>query len=285
MSGPTPARIGYNEAMRFNTFGFLELPGLFSRDEALGLRNEFDEIVRVDNPDWDGATGPVQGRNPIERGARMLSLIDDDRLYQIPENLLGEDFLFEGSGATVHVGDTPWHGGSGVVTFSVPHIKVSLYLDDDVDDNNGCLRVLPGAHRNYLRFLDRGWESTPDYFFPIRNRSVSEDFRPWGLPPDEVPHIPLPSRLGDVQVFPEELPHASFGSPHPRRQLAISFIAKPNSAEQIAFFKHREAIGAGLSVPRRLLEHPSARVRRMVEPLLEMGDAAQEPLPMVTPRA
>ena len=275
-----PPRIGYDEAMRFNTFGFLGLPGLFSREEALALREEFDQIVAADHPDWDPSKGSIAADRPLERGVAMRSLLDDDRLYQIPELLLGHDFLFEGANAHMHVGDTPWHGGSGVLTLSVPHIKVSLYLDD-VDETSGCLRVLPGAHRNFLRFLDRRWEATPDYYFPVRNRNVDDDFRPWGVRAEEVPHIALPSRLGDVLVFPEELPHASFGNAGVRRQLAISFLAKPTSAEQVAFYKSRRSIGAGSGVSRFLLDHPSDRVRRMAEPLVELGDRVDDALPVV----
>lgn len=282
-SEPLP-HIGYNEAMRFNTFGFLGLPGLFSREEAMVLREEFDQIVAADHPDWDASQGSVVADRPLERGTAMRSLIDDDRIYQIPALLLGHDFLFEGANAHMHIGDTPWHGGSGVLTLSAPHIKVSLYLND-VDETNGCLRVMPGGHRNFLRFLDRRWEATPDYYLPIRNRNVDEDFRPWGVPADQVPHIPLRSQLGDVLVFPEELPHASFGNAGVRRQLTISFLARPASEEQVAFYKSHSSLGAGTGVSRFMLEHHSERVQRMVKPLMELGDRVDDALPLADTRA
>jgi len=86
----------------------------------------------------------------------LAQLVDDDRIRDIPYNLLGPDFVYEGSGAHYHVGDTPWHGGSGIITWPLPHIKVSLYLDELRQDNS-CLRVIPGSHRNYLRHVDSRW--------------------------------------------------------------------------------------------------------------------------------
>ena len=258
-----------DDVARFNAFGFLALRGLLSRQEALALRAECEALTRAENPDWDGATTAGVG-HLCEKGERHAALLDDDRLYDIPHKILGHDFMYEGSACTWYQGDTPWHGGSGVVTWRVPHIKVSLYLDElGLDD--GCLRVLPGAHRNYLRMIDERWSDAPDYFIPVRNRNTRSDFRPWGLPPDQVPHIPLPTRPGDVLVFTEDLPHAAFGSAGLRLQVALAFLANPRTPEQIAYLRSRAAWGGELSAPRALLESDSPRRRRMAQPLADLG--------------
>ena len=223
-----PGGLRPEDVARFNAFGFLVLRGLLSRAEAEALRAECEELTLAENLGWDRTT--VAGVADLcEKGERHARLLDDDRLHDIPHKLLGHDFLYEGSACTWYDGDTPWHGGSGAVTWAVPHIKVSLYLDD-LGPDDGCLRVLPGAHRNYLRMIDDRWCEPPDYFLPVRNRNTRDDFRPWGLAPKEVPHIPLPSRPGDVLVFTEDLPHAAFGSTGLRLQVALSFLAKAEDA-------------------------------------------------------
>ena len=89
----------------------------------------------------------MRGRIYFRVSAVLAQVVDDDRIRDIPYNLLGPDFVYEGSGAHDHVGDTPW---------PLPHIKVSRYLDERRQDN-GCLRVIPGSHRNYLRHVGSRW--------------------------------------------------------------------------------------------------------------------------------
>lgn len=41
----------------------------------------------------------------------MGDFIDDERIHQIHQPLLGPDFRLDGTGgATLRVGDIPWHG-------------------------------------------------------------------------------------------------------------------------------------------------------------------------------
>ena len=259
-----------DHVMHFIAFGYVPLRGLFSRAEAAALREEFDRLLLEEFPDFDGS----QSRDVAHicaRGERHAALLADERLLDIPRKILGHDFVYEGSAGHGHVGDTPWHGGSGVVAWGLPHIKVSLYLDDLAADD-GCLRVVPGAHRNYLRFVDPRWSQAPDYYLPLRNRNTTEEFRPWGLRPDEVPHIPLESSLGDVLVFTEDIPHAAFGGPGLRVQLAIAFMANPVSAEQQGWLKERQASSGGeLRPPRSFIESDDPRMRKMVQPLVDLG--------------
>lgn len=259
-----------NHVTHFIAFGYVPLRGLFSRGEAAALREEFDRLLREDYPDFDGSQ-PRQVAHVCERGERHAALIGDERLLDVPRKILGHDFIYEGSAAAAHVGDTPWHGGSGVITWGLPHVKISLYLDD-LTARNGCLRVVPGAHRNYLRLVDPRWAQAPDYYVPLRNRNTRDDFRPWGLRPQEVPHVPLESSLGDVLVFTEDLPHAAFGVSGVRRQLAISFVANPVDDEQRRWLKQRQACSDGeLRPPRSFIDSDDPRKRKMVQPLVDLG--------------
>ena len=220
-------------------------------------------------PDFDSTTSVGVGYC-AERRPFLAQLIDDDRIHDIPYKLLGPDFVYEGSGGHLHVGDTPWHGGSGIITWPLPHIKVSLYLDAP-DGHNGCLRVIPGSHRNYLRHVDSRWAQAPDYMYVLRNRNTSADFRPYGLAPSEVPSIPLESQPGDVLVFTEDLIHGSFGGQMPRRQLTLNYLANPRTDEQIYYLRQRYSWGAELRPPADYVNSDRPRIRRMVARLVELG--------------
>ncbi|MDP6065173.1 MAG: hypothetical protein QGI49_10350 [SAR202 cluster bacterium] len=82
-----------------------------------------------EGPNFDGAASALVN-NFITRRPFLANLVDDDRIYEIAEGILGHDFMFEGSEDHLWVGDTRWHGGAGtLVKWPLPHIKVSLCLE------------------------------------------------------------------------------------------------------------------------------------------------------------
>ena len=264
--------IGTEDVWHFIAFGFLPLPGLLTRDEALAIRAALERLGRErgqvpDDTAGDGEGGGIGDVAAVDERVRALML--DDRVYDIPAKILGHDFTYEASDAQWHVGDTPWHGASGVVRKPLATIKVSFYLDD-LDETNGCLRIVPGGHRNLLESIDSRWVGVPDYLFPIRNRTLQAEL-PWGIAPQDVPHLPLPSRLGDACVFTEDLPHAAFGAAGVRRQLSFAFMANPISDHQKRWVKRRNAMGAASTAPRAFAESDDPRLRKMVAPLLALS--------------
>ena len=260
--------ITYDEVMHFNTFGYVAQRQLFSPDEVADLRTQFDAVLREDFPAFDNGES-VDTTHVCERATGLLETLPvDGRIYDIPLKVLGHDFQYEGSGGHWHVGDTPWHGASGVQQWPLPHIKVSLYLDE-LKKGAGELRVVPGSHRNYLRHVDPRWANAPDYLFPLRNRNTHDDFQPWGLRPEEVPHIAVESDPGDVLLFTEDILHSSFGSPGMRRQLTINFMAYPRSDAQIHGL--RERVGQSVEVPASFLSSGDVRRKKMVARLDELG--------------
>ena len=93
------------------TFGFLTLPQQFSSDE---MREAATEVIEQERggealrgkQEW--SIGGFLERHPL-----LTSLLDDDRIYGIPEALLGPDFVLEMTDGHVRAGDTSWHGGPG----------------------------------------------------------------------------------------------------------------------------------------------------------------------------
>ena len=260
----------YDQVTHFNTFGFLVLRELFTPGEMDNIKRESEEIMAEQAPEYDGtksvAVSPFSERKPF-----MSSLVDDDRIHGIPQAILGHDFVYEGSGGHIHAGGTPWHGGSGVIKWPIPHIKVAFYLDS-LNKDNGCLRVLPGSHRNFLRMMDSRWQLAPDYFEVLRNRNTSPGFRPYGVAPSEVPCMFLETEPGDVLVFTEDLCHSSFGGQAGRYQVTLNFLANPRTDEQLYYLKERYAWSdTELRPAESYVNSQKPRVRRMVSRLVELG--------------
>ena len=248
----------------FETFGFLILRQLLSRDEIAIMKREsveiFDEVR-------DGMAFDGKQREPVqpffERRPFLSKLVEDDRIYGIGESLLGPDFFLIGTEGNLHVGDTQWHGvdldsdygGSPHVLQSV---KIAFYIDP-LDKDTGCLRVIPGSHRRPFSEC-----------LQVLKNHINET--PFGVSGAEMPGVALECQPGDVIVFPESVFHAAFGGEPGRHQHAISFFEPPVTEEQEAWLQRRyEGWKYALHPAETFVNSNSHRIRSLVSRMVDMG--------------
>ena len=244
----------------FEAFGFLVLRQVFTTKET----DVFREASLSTFQALRGG-GPYTGKDEwglpfFERDPLLTTLVDDDRIHEIPESLLGPDFFLDCTQGNLRVGNTPWHGATEF-TEDIGQIKVTMYLDSATKDT-GALRVIPGTHKH----------GSPDYFEVLRPRTYEPDFRPFGLAPTEMPCCTLETEPGDVLVFTENLLHGSFGGPPGRHQIGASFVANPTTDDQekqmMAFYaKTKYSFRPSTSY----INSDRPRIRRMVSRLVEWG--------------
>ncbi len=253
---------------RFRAFGFLVFRGLFTPEETRDLERQFDRVMESGNRD---ALGIGRGTDAATAQLR-LDLASDSRMQDIAECVLGDECQFMSVNCTAYAADTPWHAASAVVQWASRVLKIAIYLDP-LDVHSGCLRVIPGSHRNSQRLLDPRWSLAPDPLFGIRNRDVVWDNPPWGLAPQEVPYMPLETQPGDVLAFPEDLLHCAFESKGPRRQISVNFLELPRTEEQIFDAKLHNAWGGGrlLRPPQDFVDSDDPSLRRMTHGLVALG--------------
>ena len=252
----TPGQIAH-----FETFGFVVLSQHFTPEEVAIMKQESDELfdevrggTRFTGEKWE----PVQPF--FERRPFMSRVPEDDRIYNIGVDLLGPDFILEVTEGNLHVGDTPWHGDPPDEA-SIRHPKITFYTEP-VTRETGCLRVIPGSHRN----------GPPDAYDTLRNANYDPDFRPFGLAPSEVPSYAIESQPGDVVVFNEHTLHASFGGKPGRQQHAISFMANPRTDAEVAYFRDLyDGFTYALHPSESYINSERPRLRRMVSRLVELG--------------
>lgn len=197
----------------FNTFGFLNLPGVFDPAEMARLGGLHDRLIAMtgtgaQRPDDCAVAGPLLVVD------EYLPFFDDDRITGLADALIGEDCVYyPDSVITQAMRPTPWHH-DGPSPF-LDAIKISIYLDP-VEADTGCLVVLPGSHHD-------------DAFISYRN-AFTNSLDP--LDPNVPGATPLPSQPGDVQVFWRRLWHSTWESNRHRRQFQINFSAHPRSPMQ-----------------------------------------------------
>ena len=258
----TPEQIAH-----FNIFGFLTRRNLFSDNEMEMLSDQYEDIMREDRDDLP-SKGERQSVHPFaETSPSLIKLVEDDRIYETVEDLLGPGFLWVGSDGNYYVGDTPWHADGlrhaidpKLTDWYYPMIKVAFYLDP-VTKHTGCLRIIPGSHKS--EFCKR-----------LEVTSIRTDdagFMPFGVLPADVPGFPLETKPGDVVFFNQDLHHGSFGGTG-RRMFSMSFVTKPTSDEHVAYLRRAyEATNITLRSHVSLVNSDRARIRGMVATLIELG--------------
>ena len=118
---------------------------------------------------------------------------EDDRIYLALEELLEPDIAWMGSEGQRYFSDSNWHPDGWLP--NMRRIKVAVYLDA-LAKETGCLRVIPGSHRN----------PTHDALESLRN----PESMPFGVVPADVPSHAIETQPGDVVFFNMNLWHASF---------------------------------------------------------------------------
>ena len=258
-----------NQIDYFDAFGFLRLRGLF--DEAT-MGPVTEAAGALWNEDFGGQPDPtatLQQDRFAERSPVLLSLIDDARLYDKLEQLLGERFVFCGSEGNHGVAGSPtahhWHADRpGAAELGYLRIKVMLYLVPMTQDN-GALRVIPGSHRAPFH----------QALLPFNQRHVHKDPLFFGEHGSTIPAHIVETNPGDAVLFSQTLFHSVYFKIHPaRRYIALKYASWPQSYAEFATLQ-RWPSGAFAPAPQlRSCDRP--RVRSMVDPILAAEQAVAD---------
>ncbi len=200
---------------QFHTLGFLHLPGFIPDEQMRTYVDAFDDTLVTANggTPWDKAPTRQQVV-PFyrENTAVYHRLLDDDNLFELVQDLIGEDFVFTVSEGIQHFGGTRWHHDA-ISPEGQIHLKVVFFIDP-VRVDSGCLQVMPGTH-----------------FKPFRDMIKENGEHILALGADVPGAFPIEADPGDAVVFVVKCYHGAFGD-NPRRAIYLNFIQKPTNDEQ-----------------------------------------------------
>lgn len=216
---------------QYHQAGYLVCRDLITPDEVRDLREAYTsslEKMRRENKLKSIRSGTdLEGRETAVYQIRMAhlhhplfnDLIHDARLLNIVESLIGPNIrivLFQGlykpplTGGTVH-----WHQDDYYFRVDKENAVVSCWLTlDDATVDNGCMWVLPGAHRQILEHI------------PLEGGGLKM------LEIDEAKAVPIELKAGQCMFHHGSMPHRTLDNTtnSHRRALAIHFMdatAKP----------------------------------------------------------
>src|SRR5882757_7729768 len=210
-----PMRDLCDQRAHFDTFGFVVLPGALTGSEVNRLRDEGDRAIRDatgDNYRVDIGLGGMIGHYIPATGARTPASVELlQRFAPLAEQLLGRPVLPSATQHALLFDTSGWHTDT---SHRVPSVKVAVYFDE-LDGDNGALRVLPGSHRLGGRDLAA-----------FLHGPAFDDEATWREATRQVPAHIIASRPGDVIVFDEKLWHASVDGRY-RLQWSTSYVIDP----------------------------------------------------------
>ncbi len=263
------------EKTHFDTFGFIVKRELFQPDEMEAMSRWFDEGFA----NYHGELG--KEKQFIEPGLQLHpglceSYLDDPRILDALENLIGEGCVLCASDAQRTVGNSKWHHDSTIpMEEGRPDeyvmLKVQMYFED-LKRGRGCLSVLPGSHKKgYGEALRAVWKIES----PIDPQTPT----PMGATPPEMPGaLPIETRPGDIIFFNQKLGHSSWGGPRGRRFLGLTFGEKPTKGWHHEWLIHHAdrwqkacMNEAKTQFPEHLVKNAGPRLKKAIEYLHSKG--------------
>ncbi|MQA85651.1 MAG: phytanoyl-CoA dioxygenase family protein [Streptosporangiales bacterium] len=206
----------------------------YDRDGYLIFRDVVDaELVgeAADHVRWlqekhPGRRGEDLSHELVARDPSWVRLVSDDRLLEVTQIFLGDDLaLF----ASHYISKPPYDGKpvlwhqDGAYWPLEPMRVVTLWLAvDDSTPDNGCMRVVPGSHREDLYELRR----RDDVDSVLGSESAVEV--------DESRAVDLVLAPGDVEVHHPNILHASYPNTSPGRRCGLTIRYIPTSTRIVS---------------------------------------------------
>jgi ectoine hydroxylase-related dioxygenase (phytanoyl-CoA dioxygenase family) len=228
-----------NRVRHFREHGYVLAPGLFEAHEVAALRDHYMALRERSTYPGDFSGVDLQSSDPLKRYPRMihmhrwdepsLSWMLDQRLRDWMTALLGAEpyavqtmLYFKPAGARGQA----LHQDQYYLRVQPGTCMAAWLALDDCDEQNGCMRVVPGSHD--LPVLC----TVP--------ADTSQSFTDVTVPlPEGARTEPMLMRAGDVLFFNGQLIHGSYPNTSAdrfRRALIGHYIV--GEAEQVARFYH-----------------------------------------------
>ena len=227
-----------DQIRKFEDDGFLWIPGFLDRRETQALSDWVDELAEY--PERPGRHMVYRENVESKPGARVLCrienfcpfhqglnrLVNSHRVLNVVSALFGEpvvlfkdkiNFKMPGGGGFKAHQDVQ----AGWDQYAERHITMLIGIDA-ATVHNGCLELVPGAHRRGL---------------------IGDMWTPLDESDEGLGYQPLPTQPGDAVLFDSFVPHRSAPneSEHPRRVLYVTYNRASEGDQRARYYADKRA--------------------------------------------
>ena len=193
-----PKRLTEAQQAAYHRDGFVAPIDIFSAEEVAEIRAELEAAEAAHGDHLQAA-----GRNNAHYVLPALDRIaHDPRILDAVEDVIGKDILVAGTTLFVKEPETSgfisWHQDARYIGLE-PHDWVTAWLAiSDVNDDNGCMRMVPGTHKAPLvEHVDTYGEDN----MLTRGQTVPDV--------DEEATVPVPLKPGQLSLHHPRVVHGS----------------------------------------------------------------------------
>jgi len=220
---------------RYRNDGVLAPAGTLAPSALADLESELERFLsELRWPNADFIPNIIDREPDWRRFATMPELIEPVRA------LIGDDVILWGSGLFCKSAEggrgTPWHQDGQYWPIRPLETVTAWIAVDRIDQGNGCLRVIPGSHRDRA-LLEHDQNDSPDL---ILNQELSPD--QWdGVEPMDLVLEPGQFSLHDVYMIHGANPNTSG-----RRRAGLAFRYMPASSHYDRDLARAQEVEMGL---------------------------------------
>ena len=250
----------------FNTFGYVHRKALFTASEMSRISDAFDRAMALargsgaeNHPHTGYDVVPFFDCDPDA----FYPLLDDPRVFDVFEALLGPDFMLAATAGVIHADGREWHHDTAHDNSIAPEglvtMRAAFYLDV-LGPEDGCLNVLPGSHLTQYR------------------QALVSSIDRMGVSAKDIPGmVPLRNHPGDVIFMNHKLFHSALTDRPGRRVIQITCFpnviedGNPEHFDWLVGYLDHLTKQYGRMYSDRLLRTAGPRRKRMLARAIDLG--------------
>lgn len=199
------------ESYRRNGY-LLGLPPIYSPEEMQRINDELPNLLALLQP---GETSK-DIREWHENSTYLYDMVMNPRILDLVEGILGPDFYCWASSFFIKEPFTEstvgWHQDAYYWPMK-PHHTVTVWLAfDDVGEENGAMKVIPGTHLHGILQHKRSVQTTSLLTLELETGTFSE-----------ADAVQFKLKAGEVSLHDDRIVHSSPANPSSRRRAGLTF--------------------------------------------------------------
>lgn len=189
----------------------LGLPAIYTPAEMAHINAELPQLLALLEP---GETAK-DIREWHETSSYLYEMVMNPRIHDLVEGVLGPNFYCWASSFFIKEpfsdSTVGWHQDAYYWPMA-PHHSVTVWLAfDDVDAENGAMRVVPGSHLHGLMKHQRSTQTSSILTLELETGTFSE-----------AEAIQFKLKAGEVSLHDDRCVHSSPSNPSPRRRAGLT---------------------------------------------------------------